>query len=292
MLMIDNYRPDKDTEIFFDRSSSNFQCRWSLDGNATHSPTAMNAYQHEDLFFAHLTGPVVTKSSGNYYNHNIEVIERPLIHLMCAKPRNFGFKIDEVKYCIQSRWDKHDEFPINNWKMKPRSRSDAETLLFTAKPDFDLQCNIKDECVFKIQLLSTIENYRYEMMDAGWAGQLWDAAIAQKFTDVEVFCGSVKIMEAHRVVLSARSSVMDAMLTKINNTGKSTICISCNSVVETCIIKHFLQFLYTGSLEISASNEKLLELAETYEVETLKQICQLANRIPDEDAFTTSLIAL
>lgn len=176
--------------------------------------------------------------------------------------------------------------------MKPRSQPEAETLLFTAKSDFDLELNTTDECAFEIQLVSTIDNYRYEMVDTDWTEQLWNAAFTRKLTDVEVYLGANKVMEAHRVVLFARSPVMDAMLTKINNTGRSTICMTSNSITHREIVQHFLQFLYTGSLNISACNEELLELVELYEVETLKKICQLANRIPEADAFTPSLIDL
>ncbi|EFX81533.1 hypothetical protein DAPPUDRAFT_242278 [Daphnia pulex] len=47
------------------------------------------------------------------------------------------------------------------------------------------------------------------------------------------------------------------------------------------VVKHFLKFLYTGCLEISATIKQLRELAKMYEMETLMEICQLANCSPD-----------
>jgi hypothetical protein len=47
-----------------------------------------------------------------------------------------------------------------------------------------------------------------------------------------------------------------------------------------------------GSLEISADNETLLDLAVQYEVETLKKICTLAIREPDADMIISTLLGL
>ena len=57
-------------------------------------------------------------------------------------------------------------------------------------------------------------------------------------------------------------------------------------------MEEFLKYLYNGSLEISANNKQLLALAEMYQVETLKEICQLAVREVDVEDITSSLLAL
>jgi hypothetical protein len=142
---------------------------------------------------------------------------------------------------------------------------------------------------FDIKMVSTIGNYYYEMMDDAWMKDIWTAAISQKFTDVEIFVGTVKVMEAHRVVLSARSPVMDASLRKTRSTGKSTFTFGAEYDVE--LVKNFFKFLYTGLLESSASNKQFLELATQFKVETLKNICQLANGAPlDVEEFTDCLL--
>jgi hypothetical protein len=65
-----------------------------------------------------------------------------------------------------------------------------------------------------------------------------------------------------------------------NDQVKSSIVIDENMHIN--VVKHFLKFLYTGCLEISATNKQLLELSKIYEVETLMKICQVANCIsPD-----------
>jgi speckle-type POZ protein len=128
-------------------------------------------------------------------------------------------------------------------------------------------------------------------MDDDWMKHFWKAATKQKFTDVEIFVGPVKVMEAHRIILSARSPVMDASLRKTRSTGKSTFTFGAELNVK--MVKNFFKFLYTGLLESSASNKQLLELATQYKVETLKNICQLANGAPlDVEEFTNSMLQL
>ena len=61
------------------------------------------------------------------------------------------------------------------------------------------------------------------------------------------------------------------------------------------VVKNFLNFLYNGSLETSATSKstnykQLLKLATLYEVETLKKICQLANNVPDAEEVTNCLL--
>ena len=55
-------------------------------------------------------------------------------------------------------------------------------------------------------------------------------------------------------------------------------------------MEEFLKYLYNGSLEISANNKQLLALAEMYQVETLKEICQLAVREVDVEDITDHLL--
>ncbi len=125
------------------------------------------------------------------------------------------------------------------------------------------------------------------MVDTTWATQLWSD---KQWTDVEILIGDKKL-EAHRVVLSARSPVFKSLLSKIENTGKSTLTISADWNFD--IVEHFLKFLYTGILDISASNKELLALADLFEVVTLRKMCQSAsNRGMNVESITTSLIAL
>jgi hypothetical protein len=143
---------------------------------------------------------------------------------------------------------------------------------------------------FDVKLFSTIGNYYYEMMDDGWLTDFWVAATNEKLTDVEIFVGTVKVMEAHRIILSARSPVLNESLRKISKAGKSVVTFGAEFDVE--IVKSFLNFLYTGSLKTTEGAKQLSRLATMYQVETLKNVCQLnvSDSSPDVEELTNCLI--
>jgi hypothetical protein len=136
-----------------------------------------------------------------------------------------------------------------------------------------------------------IGNYYYEMMDDDWLKNFWTAAKKQKFTDVEIFIGTYKMMEAHRVILSARSPVLNIMLNKISNTEKSIVTFGEEFDID--IVHYFLKFLYTGRLKTSAKVKQMSQLATMFKVETLKNICQLLSaKPPDGEELTNFLLDL
>lgn len=266
MYSFTEFRPDAEIVIDHDQSVSTFQCCWELKVDAKALfPNTVIEYQHEKLFSPHLTGKV----------HGF-VVKKPWIHLVCVNHRNFGFKAMNGFYSTDGK----------TWiEMKKRKAEDVELFLFVGQTSE----TFRDGCrvTFCMEMASTIENYHYELMDTSWTTQLWQFALEHKWTDVEIFVGAVKL-EAHRVVLSARSPVLNVLLGDIDHLGKSSMAVEENIDVE--VVEVFLKFLYTGRLDRSATNKQLLQLAESYEVETLLKICQLANRISAD--VTSKLDAL
>jgi hypothetical protein len=242
-------------------------------------------YHNEDIFFAYYNKEVVRGHGSSPFGTPYSF----LVHFSCAKRRNFGFKIENIYVRLKG----------SNWnKMKSQNfRENPELLHFTVQfQETEYSSCPNHVFEFDIKIVSTIGNYYYELMDEDWLKDLWAAATDQKLTDVDIFVGTVKVMEAHRVILSARSPVLNASLNKIINTRKSNVTFGTKFGVN--IVKHFLQFLYTGSLETSASKDtdykQLLELATMYEVETLKNFCQVVNAfVPlDVEDLTSSLLEL
>jgi hypothetical protein len=234
-------------------------------------------YQKEELFFAYITGD---------FDDNL--IIKPVIHFACAKHRRFGLKVEDI-YCS---WQKHKKW----YKMEPKkSKNSSELLLrFTVQLDFDIitNCNRYPVLIFDVRTVSTIGNYYYEMMNDLWLKDLWLAATNQKLTDVEIFIGTVKMMEAHRVILCARSPVLNESLNKINNTAAKSI-VTFGEEFDKDIVRYFLKFLYTGRLKTSAKVTQMSQLAAMYEVETLKSVCQLLNaNPPDAEEVTNHLLEL
>ena len=93
-------------------------------------------------------------------------------------------------------------------------------------------------------------------------------------TDVEFQVGPTKFY-AHRVIISSRSLVFASMF------GSSSVESFTGRIridnVDAAVFKEFLYFLYTGTLKSSANSQSLLNVAIRYEVETLIQICRIAN---------------
>ncbi|EFX82551.1 hypothetical protein DAPPUDRAFT_316294 [Daphnia pulex] len=231
-------------------------------------------YQKEELFFAYITAEHFDKDR----------ITKPVIHVTCSKHKRFGLKVEDV-YCSL-----HE--PKQWYKMEPKkSNENAEILQhFTVQfetLDFNYQRDI--HITFDIKTISTIGNYYYELMDENWCKDLWAAAKNKNLTDVEIFVGTSKLMEAHRVILSARSPVLNSSL--ISSTEKSIVTFEAEFDFDT--VKYFLNFLYTGRLKVCPKVKQMSQLADMYEVETLKNICQvLSASPPDAEQVTNYLLEL
>jgi hypothetical protein len=226
---------------------------------------------NEDMCIAHFTEGTEIDSQVNQ-GDSIPV----LIHLTCANHRSYGLQVEDVYFGMHG---------YKQWlKMEPKHlQKNAQVLRFAAQTTGN--CNAEDFSVyFDMQTVSTISNNYYEMMDDKWLTDLWMAAVNQKLTDVKIFVGSVKVMEAHRVILGARSPVLGMVLNKFSENSKQTISFEKEFDVDT--VKQFLNFLYTGSLKSTEGGKQLSKLATTYQVETLKNVCQLMNRAPEVEELS------
>jgi hypothetical protein len=276
------YRPDKETEIFFDRTTPTFRCAFSF--NLSWPLVSVMQYQNEDIFFAHFTGQRELNGNGTVLVH------KPVIHLLCPNLCSFGLKVEDVYFSTPK--------PKDSWcKMELKNLTkNIELQRFIKQPSTTLPfIELNSVVYFDIKIISTIDNYYCKMMDDAWMKDFWTAATNKKLTDVEIFVGTVKLMEAHRVILSARSPVMNAALNKISDTGKAFFTFGAEFDVDN--VKFFLYFVYTGSLKTFATSEspnykQLLKLATKYEMETLKNLCQLANHVPDVEELTNCLLLL
>jgi speckle-type POZ protein len=242
-------------------------------------------YQDENICIAYFTGKVVY----NYHFLNSYSIAKPVINLLCANHRRLSLKVEDI-YC--SLLNKG----YNEWlKMESKySQKNSELLLhFSAQSQSPIGSS--PSVNFDVKFISTIGNYYYEMMDDGWTQDFWVAATKEKVTDVEIFVGTVKVMEAHRVILCARSPILNESLSKISNTGGKSI-VTFGAEFDVEVVKNFLNFLYTGSLKSTDNVQQLSKLATMYEVETLKNVCQPFQLInanpPDVEEVTDYLLQL
>jgi hypothetical protein len=256
------HRPEKETEIFFDRTTPTFRCTstFQIPAGGKELPKVVMQYQNENICVAY---NIVAIPDNGYNGY----ISEPEIHLSCAKHLRFGLKVEDV-YC---RLVKYGD---NEWlKMESKYIQRNSELLLDFSAKFLWTIRDLQSVPFDVKFISTIGNYYYEMMDEGWTKDLWLAATNKKLTDVEIFVGTVEVMEVHRVILCARSPVLNSSLNNISNMGKSIVTLGVEFDIE--IVKNFLNFLYTGSLKTTDNVRQLSKLATMYEVETLKKyVCQ------------------
>ena len=143
---------------------------------------------------------------------------------------------------------------------------------------------------FHVIITSCIKNYKSQLEDVLWTTQLWESTEKKLLTDVEfVFVGEKETLCAHRFILSARSPVFAAMFTSDmleSKTGRVEI-----KDVDVNLFKHFLKFIYTGKLETSARNLDLLALADKYEIETLRELCQTATKEVDIQEILENMLS-
>ena len=216
-------------------------------------------YLNEDVFSADISGDVVKLSVSN----------------------QVGFKVSNVSYSIE-RFE-HDS--PSTWIPMQRSSSSNENFNYCYSVQLGTVHAIEIFSFnFRVQISSFIDNFCYEMVDTTWARQLWSAATDRQLTDVVIWIGREKL-EAHQVILSARSPILDAHIkSQIRWNGQETKTAILLPEIYSKVAKPFLEFLYTGSLSVSANDNLLLSLAKRFEVETLITICQLASRsLPDKD---------
>jgi hypothetical protein len=282
------HRPEKETEIFFDRTTFTFCCSWTLDKAEEEETTCVMQYQNKDIVIAYITGKISSEKSWDENSKKRckrQTIEEPVVHLSFAKHGHFGFKVEDI-YC---------ELGEDNEWMKMESKycqNNAELLHITVKSPSSFYADCDLTANFDIKTVCTIGNYYYELMDDKWTTDLWLAATNQKLTDVEIFVGTVKVMEAHRVILSSRSPVLNESLNKINKTAEKSI-VTFGAEFDVDTVKTFLNFLYNGFLNTIDGGHQLGKLATMYQVETLKNVCQLLNfSPPDAENLTDYIIQL
>jgi hypothetical protein len=240
-------------------------------------------FLNENFFFCYFTGEKVTSPT----DKTIFTISKPVFHFSCSKHDKFGLSAGIV-YC--------KEKCSNKWlNMENKHfQSNTEVLLhYSAKLELDVQFRIPTEVYFDVSIVCTAGDYFFELMDNAWMDQFWTAATEQKLTDVEIFVGTVKVMEAHRFILSARSPVLNAAFNKMSDIVKPHL-IKFGAEFDVGVVKNFLNFLYTASLGTSATSKvtnykQLLKLATKYEVKKLKNIVPDTD-ITDVEEFTDCLL--
>ena len=119
-------------------------------------------------------------------------------------------------------------------------------------------------------------SYSVQRFDQLLGQQLWSSSVDQVGTDVELLTTNGTRFHAHKCILVARSNVFAARFQDDATQGDD---LEMN-FQDAPSLEQFLKFMYTGQLEGAVSPE-LLELAKTYNVQSLIFLCEEGLRGPD-----------
>ena len=128
----------------------------------------------------------------------------------------------------------------------------------------------------QVTITSILPHYTFQPSDKNMKTQLWSAFLNHQLTDVELVLHQ-DVIAAHRVVLVSRSPVFQALLgSEPANQGSYRSRIQIDGTHQRAVFEDFLYFLYTGTMQGTTDYHRLLVLAEKYQVDTLKHVCQCA----------------
>lgn len=117
--------------------------------------------------------------------------------------------------------------------------------------------------------LSGVEDIKYQarQMDTLVSQQLLTSVRNQDGTDFNLITRDGKSFPVHKFILATRSTVFAALF--IREESQLNHVMDCTEVE----MDQFFKFVYTGELEGLVSYE-LMQLAVTYQIETLEKICE------------------
>ena len=207
------------------------------------------------------------------------------LYFFSTHHHQIGFNILDVKASMNDKGSNkpHTALQIERWNTGKAMAVEMYCTTVTL---------LQAPCSFTIQatIEPNIENFCYHLSDKNMGKELWAANINLQLTDIEFFFGD-DIVEAHRFFLVARSPVFLALLAT-DNTEAPINQIEMNDI-EKSVFVEFLFFLYTGTLQVAGNCKKLLAVAEKYQVETLRLICEKGtNKAKAEDISATIMMAI
>ncbi len=187
---------------------------------------------------------------------------RIFLYFLCLLPGHQSAKVVSVYYSINSE---EKEF------MKPGPQH-CKVSFFSCK-----EFSFSGRCQFWISVAGDPPRPSDAMMD-----NFWVMATNNTDTDLHFVVGQ-SIFPAHKFIIKASSPVLSLLLSskpeKEQAVSQLYITDTDPSTFET-----FLKFLYTGKLDLMTSSRcHLLALAQRYQVDTLKDLCQSPVSINDEE---------
>jgi speckle-type POZ protein len=194
----------------------------------------------------------------------------PVLFLVAINLSQIGMKVKDVKYGIQGSG-------IGPATMKEMTKEDTgvEGSLHLFKTLLDKKVVGNCTFAFRICIEGNVLSYSYQMSDRLAKDQLWAAFKNQQYLPDVEFIVKDRRISAHGAILVARSQVFAAELKKKQPVKDVPHQIRIDGV-DPSTLEKLLYFIYTGETMGTLADEKLLKLAEHYQLSTLSGLCRVA----------------
>ncbi len=280
-----------------------YNCTWNLDDEEKNSSCILTSkvfvYQNKKLFRAQLRIDIVPVPNPNYnpqYEHeNLYLMVRggasvPPKHInqttgelvfLSYHHEQMNCRIEEVTFIcgtVSDPWN----YRIKMLEKKTNNDKKLQVFSFENLPMHP------SSVTFYVKVSSAVSNFGLTFADSTWTQQLWAAAVDKVLTDVEFIIAGESI-SAHRSLLSARCPVFAGMFAsgmEEARTGQVRI-----DDVDPGSFRHFLRFIYTGTLLHSADKAEIFAVADKYQEETLMDLCRPSTQPVDIDEITAAFLS-
>ncbi len=215
------------------------------------------------------------------------------VFLIAAHLNKLGLKATRVKLFSFS----HELELGANFKMIEISRKNDEpadgTFQLFATPYNGAEGVEDNTLTFDVCLTGNfgyVDSFRAQRMDCLLKEHLWSSIKNPDFTDFVILTRGIQF-PVHQFILAARSPVFAALF-KTKKRSKSEIVKPQQEIdyVDPACMEQFLKFIYTGEIEGPIKNcQMMMKLATTFQVNTVKNLCEVASHEIDEHAMMTSL---
>ena len=265
-------------------------CSWTIDKvpDATSAGQSVTSeafeFEGRKVFRAQLTVRSVHPLVRDVCEGNNQVNHEYTFTFLSVNHYAISCKISDVTYSVSTSSDTR----FGPVKMTKKTSADDDVMQVFTVTSIGMPYTSPLIITFDVQLNGIVRNYFHQLLDSTWTTHLWSAALNKQLTDVE-FIVDGELFSAHRVIVSARSPVLFAMFhTDMieSKTGRADI-----NGVDPVTFQHFLKFLYTGTVDSVAMSDKLLQVADRYQVETLLDLCKSVNRKIDIEHLTTTIMS-
>lgn len=254
-----------------------FSFTWDLELKENKSVNVWRSeafeFEGEKAFRAQATTTRTKEVNSDTTSYDFQVIFLSFAH------RKIGYKIDEVSYSV-------DGYSFEPRRMKKERTKDEKLLLQFTRTDSVR--GLPGSITFHLLLASTIPNFNYQLVDSTWKEEIWASTTNKKFTNVEFLLGEESLF-AHQSALSARSDFFAQMFAGTLDEAQ-TITLPVEGT-DPSTFRHFLIFIYTGTLASSSNKEKLSVLADKYSVKTLADLCESTTKLIEIEDVTDTIFS-